>query len=428
MFIALRGARLWLAVSAVLLSASPAVAGTLTAANCSAGATQAAINAAADGDTVAVPAGTCNWASTTVAIPSTKTLVLNGAGVDVTTVTSTPGTPAIQLGDSAVGSRSRVTGFTLKGGYVVVDGDGWRVDHLKIISATTGSLAEGVFAFGLRPGTPNGPTGLIDHVTFSDTRVLVYGFPDIPVKSATLSVSPLGLGDANAVYVEDSTFLFHGQPNVIDCNYGGRYVFRHNTVSNSGIDAHSIQGWNRGCRRWEIYSNTVQLVSGAYFTPMFIRGGTGVIFNNTITGSWSEAFISFDNVRSFESRGEWFPVTTTTPGSCNGASAWDGNQASNGWPCRDQIGRGGDNASWTGTNPYPAQSSVPAYIWNNTMNGATATVRIRNDSGAWIQPNRDYFQNVGPKPGYTPHPYPHPLAQRTTTVTPPPPPTNLTVR
>src|SRR5438034_10444609 len=107
MFIALKGARLWLAVSAMLLSASPAVAGTVTATNCSAAATQAAINAAADGDTVAIPAGTCNWAGTTVTIPSTKNLVLNGAGVDLTTVTSTPGTPAIQLGDSAVGSRSR---------------------------------------------------------------------------------------------------------------------------------------------------------------------------------------------------------------------------------------------------------------------------------------------------------------------------------
>ena len=428
MFIALKVVRLWLGISAMVLSASPAVAVTLTAATCSAASIQAVINAATDGDTVAVPAGNCNWGSTTVSVPSTKNIVLQGAGVDVTTVTSTARTRAIQLGDTGVGGRSRLTGFTFKGGYVVVDGDGWRVDHLKIVSATTGSLGEGVFAYGLRPGTSNGPTGLIDHVTFSDTRVLVFGFPDIAVKSSTVWASPLGLGDANAVYVEDSTFAFHGQPDVMDCNYGGRYVFRHNTVINSNIESHSVQGWNRACRRWEVYGNTIQLVEGGYFTPIFIRGGTGVIFNNTITGNWSEPFISFDNVRSFESRSEWFPVSATTPGGCNGASAWDGNQSSNGWPCRDQIGRGGDNSPWTATNPYPSQSSVPAYVWNNTLNGATATVQIRNHSGAWIQPNRDYFQNAGPKPGYTPYPYPHPLAQGTTTLAPPPPPTNLTVR
>jgi hypothetical protein len=422
-----QGLRLWPAAAAVLLLVGSAAAGTVSATNCSASSVQAAIAAARDGDTVDVPAGTCNWSSTTVAIPSAKTIVLTGAGIDATTITTSAGTVAIRVGDTETGGRSRVTGFTLKGGYIVVDGDGWRVDHLKIVSATTGVLGEGVFASGLRPGTPYGPTGLIDHVTFNDTRVLVYGFPDVPVKAATLLSSALGLGDANAVYVEDSTFTFHGEANVIDCNYGGRYVFRHNTVSNSSVDAHSVQGWNRGCRRWEIYDNAVQLLSGGYFTPFFIRGGTGVIFNNTITGNWSEPFISFDNVRSFESRSEWFPVSTTAPGACNGSSSWDGNQASNGWPCRDQIGRGGDNALWTSSSPFPTQSSVPAYIWNNTINGATATVRIRNDAGPWIQAGRDYIQNAGPKPGYTSLAYPHPLT-RTSPATPPAAPSNLTVR
>jgi hypothetical protein len=426
MFSGKQGPQLWLVALIVLLLAAPAAADTVNATSCSASAVQAAITSAHDGDTVNVPAGNCNWGSTTVTIPSAKTLLFTGAGVDATTITSTSGTVAIRVGDSETGGRSRVTGFTLNGGYIVVDGDGWRVDHLKIVSAATGVLAEGVFANGLRPGTPYGPTGLIDHVTFNDSRVLVYGFPDIPVKAATVMVSALGLGDANAVYVEDSTFTFHDQANVIDCNYGGRYVFRHNTVSNSSVDAHSVQGWNRGCRRWEIYNNTLQLVSGGYFTPFFIRGGTGVIFNNTITGSWTEPFISFDNVRSFESRNEWFPVSTTAPGACNGASSWDGNQASNGWPCRDQIGRGGDTALWTSTSPFPSQISVPAYIWNNTINGATATVQIRNDAGPWIQAGRDYIQNAGPKPGYTSLAYPHPLTRATPA--PPAAPSNLTVR
>ena len=427
MFIGKKGLQLWLGVSVLALFVSPAIAGTVNATSCSAGAVQTAITSARDGDTVAMPAGNCSWGSTTVTIPSPKTIVLTGAGIDATTITSTAGTVAIRVGDSETGGRSRVTGFTLKSGYIVVDGDGWRVDHLKIISPSTGVLAEGVFAFGLRPGTPYGPTGLIDHITFSDTRVLVFGFPDVPSKSGSLLASSLGLGDTNAVYVEDSTFTFHGQANVIDCNYGGRYVFRHNTVTNSSIDAHSVQGWNRGCRRWEVYGNTIQLVSGGYFTPFFIRGGTGVIFNNTITGSWSEPFISFDNVRSFESRSEWFPVSTTTPGACNGSSAWDGNQTGNGWPCRDQIGRGGDTAPWTSTSPFSPQISAPAYIWNNTINGGTATVQIRNDSGGWIQSGRDYIQNAGAKPGYTPLAYPHPMTQ-TNPVVAPPAPSNLTVR
>ena len=64
----------------------------------------------------------------------------------------------------------------------------------------------------------------------------MFGFPDMPAVSGSVWASPLGLGDANAVYIEDSTFTFHWQPNVVDCNYGGRYVFRYNKVTNSSID------------------------------------------------------------------------------------------------------------------------------------------------------------------------------------------------
>jgi hypothetical protein len=412
---------------ALCLFAIPAVAATIAAPTCSPGAVQSAIASASTGDTVTIPAGSCNWGNTTATIPSGKNITLRGAGIDLTTITSSSGSIAVRIGSPGVGGSGRVTGFTLNGGHIVVDGDGWRVDNMKIVSASTGVLGEGVFAWGLRPGAPYGPTGLIDHVTFIDTRVLVYGFPDVPANAAATSTSPLGLGDTNAVYVESSTFTFRGQANVIDCNYAGRYVFRHNSVINSSIDAHSVQGWNRACRRWEVYNNTIQLVNARYFTPIFIRGGTGVIFNNTITGNWTEPFISFDNVRSFDSRPDWFPIGPTKPGVCRGSSPWDGNQLSNGWPCRDQIGRGGDNSAWTATNPYPAQSAEPAYIWNNTINGTPATVQIRNDSGEWIQSGRDYVQNSGARPGYSAHVYPHPLAQGAGGGVPPAP-GNLTVR
>jgi hypothetical protein len=148
---------------------------------------------------------------------------------------------------------------------------------------------------------------------------------------------------------------------------------------------------------------------------MFIRGGTGVIFNNTITGTWGEPYISFDNVRSFDNRPQWFPVNdTTNPGRCDGTSPWDANTVTSGPGagnlCRDQIGAGGDVSTWTAVATMPAQLRVPAYIWNNTINGATATVQIRNNSGPWIAPGRDYIANAGARPGYTALVYPHPLA------------------
>src|SRR5262249_41650327 len=224
MYVGVRTSQLSLIVSLLLLFSSPGVAANLGATSCSSSDVQSAINNSSIGDTVAVPAGSCSWGATTVSIVG-KNITLQGTGV---TISSAAGTVALRIGDAGTGNSSRITGFTLNGGYITVDGDGWRVDHMTIVSATSGALGEGAFAYGLRLTTPSGPTGLIDHVTFIDTRVLVYGFPDYPVKSATLSVSALGLGDVNAVYVEDSTFTFHGQPNVIDCNYAGRYVFRGN--------------------------------------------------------------------------------------------------------------------------------------------------------------------------------------------------------
>jgi len=188
-------------------------------------------------------------------------------------------------------------------------------------------------------------------------------------------------------------------------------VFRYNSVTDSYIEAHSLQGHTRACRRWEVYGNTFRQVDRGSWTPVFFRGGTGVIFDNTLVGTWSQPSVTFDNVRSFEPRGD--------TGQCDGSSPWDGNQLANGWPCRDQIGRSTDAWLWNdGVNPYPPQASDPAYIWNNTGFGAT---KVHNGTGPWIQLNRDYYEGT-PKPGYTPYRYPHPL-----TLGPPISPSNLKI-
>jgi hypothetical protein len=71
-----------------------------------------------------------------------------------------------------------------------------------------------------------------------------------------------------------------------------------------------------------------------------------------------------------------------------------------GWPCRDQMGRGQDNAS-TGT-----QASSPVYWWNNTINGTVSALSVGSQYSNYIIANRDYYNSA--KPGYTPYQYPHP--------------------
>ncbi|MCK5321621.1 hypothetical protein KAJ38_03510, partial [Candidatus Pacearchaeota archaeon] len=358
--------------------------------NCSQQAVQDAINLAGDGDIVQVPAGACVWV-TGVSVSSDKKIVLQGAGMDFTVITRSPsGEEAVNLGQSG----SRVTGFKFIDGEVVSDGDGWRVDHCWFYSEV---FSVGVYVRSDREN--DHPTGLVDHNVFYNTRVVIGGWAGLLAHSYWYE--SLGLGTNNAVFVEDNEFTATMHSNAMDANYGGRYVFRYNIVNDNSLEAHSVQGNHRSTRSWEIYGNTINQINRAMWIPMFLRGGTGVVFNNTLTGTWTNPNIALDNVRSGGSY-------TFPPGNCDGISDWDGNEEANGYPCRDQIGRSTDSWLWTDENPYPPQELDPAYFWNNKHNGNDVVPFIHNSDDAWIVENRDYYVGIE-KPGYTPYTYPHPL-------------------
>src|SRR5690348_7012139 len=173
-----------LIVSMVILASTalPSHAATIAAGTCSASDVQSAINTAVTGDTVVLPPGACTWGASEVNING-KNITLQGAGMDVTTITSSvaSGHAPINVGHSDnLGNSSRVTGMTIQvpgsSQAIIIDGDGWRVDHVKCQSLNAGALIDCVWAYGLRTGTFFGPTGLVDHVTFLDARVIVFGF------------------------------------------------------------------------------------------------------------------------------------------------------------------------------------------------------------------------------------------------------------
>ncbi len=396
MLVTVRNSGIWTLVLLFLLVAASSFADTRTAASCNAAAVQTAVNNAASGDIVVVPAGNCAW-PTAVSLPAGMDLTLQGAGVGVTTIDGTSAGTSVFVG---VGNR-RVTGFTFTCGQIQIDGDNWRIDHNTF---TCGTFDNGIYVVGFRPQAS--PKGLIDHNSFMNRRVLVAGYPGVSLAELSRTTQwfdALALGTAEAVYVEDNTFTATIFTNAIDCNYGGRYVFRHNSVTDTYLEAHSIQQTNRACRKWEIYENTIAQVNYPVYRSMFIRGGTGVVFNNTVTGAFGERTIALDNSRSATSAGTVFNV-------CDGHQLWDGNADTTGWPCLDQIGRGGDSSIFNATPPpYPVQRLEPAYFWNNTIDGVLQGVSVDNGSSIHIHADRDYFVNKGSKPGYIPYQYPHPL-------------------
>ena len=356
------------------------------AASCEQSDVQAAINSASDGDTVVVPAGSCTW-SASVSVPNSKKITLQGAGIDSTVINKSPSGTAVHTNQSG----SRVTGFTFNEGYVLTDGDGWRVDHCKFYHSGPSSSA-GVYVRGVRSSAAH-PTGLVDNCSFYNTKVLVIGTAAMlheDDRQHILWTHSLDLGtNNNVVYVEDCNFEFDVFGNAIDTNYGGAYVFRFNHISHVYIECHSVQSNNRATRRWEIYGNTIDNPGSSIYFPYRLRGGTGVVFNDTIVGTWTFYGIALDNVRSYADCGYG--------GFCDGNSTWDGNEDATGYPCRDQIGRGPDNPQWDHNLPAGAytQPLVPAYAWENRRqsNNALVPFQVINSGQDHIKPNRDYYNH-----------------------------------
>jgi len=201
----------------------------------------------------------------------------------------------------------------------------------------------------------------------------------------------LGERNSHAVFVEDNHF--EDNRHSVASNYGARYVFRHNTITNTDrswgvppVDAHGVQGAGEtGTRSWEVYGNTIRYqgtpgigVEGA----IKMRGGDGVIFDNTVDSAYGASVVL---------RVEWYGNGDEY---CNGAS---------------QPGAAG---------PYPADwlgQPRQAWIWSNTWGSAAQKIGF-DDCGYYFAEGRDYFQRrpAAAELGYEyrPFAYPHPLRTR----------------
>ncbi len=300
-------------------------ADTITADSCSYEDVSSAIDSAESGDTVIVPAGECVW-DETVSIPDNKRIILQGTGSDATVITWEGTNEAIDLGRSG----SRLTGFKVilpsgTSNYCVhVYGNDWRIDHCEFENFT-GNSRMGIYIRGIP--LYSDPRGLVDNCVFKNTRVNIHGDASLTAHNSWYINYQLGTRDF--VFVEDCIFTRTIFGNSIDVQYGGNYVFRQNVIINSNTEVHSSDnsdGSHRAGRLWEIYENTFNATKYMY-APFRLRGGTGVVYSNTIKGDYEDPNILIDNVRTYE-------------GYCTE------------YPCRDQIGRGRDAWLWTDEHPF----------------------------------------------------------------------------
>ncbi|MFQ6101991.1 MAG: hypothetical protein ACE5OS_12270, partial [Anaerolineae bacterium] len=375
---------------------------------------QAAVDAAVDGDFVLVPAGHCTWTTPVAATPAVeidgKGITVQGAGIGQTVITDATGSSWRQTPfwvEGLEGHPFRITGFTFTGqpsaqGVIMVRGTckDFRIDHCRFEDIDGRSIMVSGHTFGV-----------IDHCAFIQPggQGIWVGDGRGDPPGSTSWDEAMSYGTADAVFIEDSTFTWgSGGDGAVDCTDGGRYVFRHNVVEGVMVGNHGMDSRPRSCLQMEIYDNTFSPSSHNVYLAIQSRGGSAVVFNNTITGTVGvyRIPIGVTNYRSCCYAG----AACSDHGQCDGTNPLDGNTEPQaiykGWPCKDQIGRG------------TAQSSQPFYEWNNTKNGLDVDVTVYCGWPACIDPhptdhvqeNRDYYNDT-PRPGYTSYIYPHPLTK-----------------
>jgi len=438
----------FLVLFSLVFVTSQAHAGTVTASSCAQSNIQSAINSAASGDTVIVPSGSCTW-TTSVSI-SNKGITLKGAGIGSTNITDGTSGQALNINIDSASHFVDVSGFTFikssnnSSGMIQIDGTqavvGFRFHHNRILMASAG--ARGI--------VPTSVYGLIDNNTFDVTAtdgsiqmISPIGSPDSTDGGFTPWMRPLSLGTNNAVFIEDNTFNYGSiAEDCIDSYGGSRIVIRHNKFNNSHIGFHGTDSGNRrSLFSFEIYSNTFTNNTSSTFRAATVRGGTGVVYNNTYGGShgaWNGVTLMVYRGTGLDQSGwgacdgtQWQLNSTdfkangsrqcstsggvkfcsldrdrvcTSDSTCSAAGAgtcstyFDGS-GSEGYACRDQPGRTHN------------QALEPIYAWGNS--GGVDVGMYDGGTGAnignYLQSGRDFVNSSSAKPGYVAYTYPHPL-------------------
>jgi len=346
----------------------------------------AAVSRASPGDVVQLPPGTNVWTQTV----NLNGVSLRGAGTNQTVIidevsrANNGGQLFILTGNPAC--LTELSNLQLRGGVtntspnyfgtVICSGTAntsWRVDHI---------LFNGLYAKDI--STLGNAFNVIDHNTFLMKSIAIedngYVNGDQFGDQSYALPPAYGLNSSNCLYIEDNVFtnILGQQAGACDGEVGARVVFRHNMVWNEYFANHGCEtgGRFRSERSFEVYGNTFNFSPSApnypYWTIANIRGGSGVIFSNTLNG-----YTSIVGLRDFRSTdaycGQWSPFC-----GANGTNPWDSNSpalylsgtssAPNGSGYLQVAGANWTNNQWIGYTLVNTNSGYFSVVNSNSAN------------------------------------------------------------
>lgn len=448
------------AVFIAALFCSAAHATTYTAASCNLSDVQTAVNKTSNGDTVIIPScSQTNWGSNTssdTSLTVNTDITIQGQGSSSTIIGDniykggsgcSGGGPLIYWNVTSSGTTGfRLTGIGIVGvatdpgvcqrGHIFVKGANhyMEIDHITINPGQTvmiyvsGDIWGVITSSSFTGGFVNGVR--VESLNWNGTSNDVWGDQSW--------AQAINYGGGQGVYIENNTFTSTSSSAIdgaTDCFSGGQLVFRYNTVSMYNNQSHGADSdqRHRACRWQEIYNNTYSFSSISQLAFMaWIRGGTGVFYNNTITAAgYTNSIVQVVNCRDANAGCGGGPSYTPW-GACSGSGTYDENSTGTGYRCVDQPGAGTscllgpDSSGTTVTVPacslngnvsgrWTGNQLDPVYVWNNTLNGKSNNTTSGSTN---VVNNRDYY--IGsPRPGYTAYTYPYPVGSAPT------PPTSL---
>lgn len=318
---------------------------------------------------------------------------------------------------------------------------GFRFTNCKWIHpASSGSFIAYIGAQNGYAGTSvEGPYGLIDHCEV-DGGGAGFGVWENNNDGTGLAAwrRPMTWGTQKAVYFEDCYFhspTYTAGRAIVDSYFGGRVVFRRNTVDNIWIGDHGADhAFTKlaSALQHEVMHNKFTLSADNVAAPwmVFFRGGTGVIFDNAFSVTGAGAGTGSELTRPV-----YWAYFRADPGAGPSNGLYDRWYSKTSVAGRlplsggltDYLGTMQPGSGYVGTPgqdpnfPNEPWGSVPIFQWKNTRSGRIYFGNQVGQDGGFIVLNRDWFDyDAADKPSntgkwvdsYTEYTYPHPLQAR----------------